>query len=433
MKSKKVVWILVSAVVLLLIIAIITKRGSNHAIKVTAEQPELRTIIETVSASGKIQPEVEVIISSDVSGEIIEMAVKEGDFVKQGELLLKINPDLVESALGRAEAAVNTAKANHANSQARLAQSNAQFVNAKAGFERNEKLFKDKVISDAEFDNATSSFQVAKAEVTAAQQSMQAALYNIKSAEASLKEARENLGRTSIYAPMDGTIINLSKEKGERVVGTAQMAGTEILTVADLSTMEVDVDVNENDIVRVSKNDTVLIEVDAYLERKFRGVVTEIANSANTTGASIDQVTNFDVKIRILRSSYTDLIDSSDSTGSPFRPGMSANVDIQTKRMDAVLSLPIQAVTTRVDSSDSNQTGDDENIVECVFVLEEGKSVLKQVKTGIQDTKYIQIETELDSTFEVITGPYTAVSKLLKDGKEVRKVSKELLFEREEE
>lgn len=433
MKSKKTVWILVSVVVILLVAAIITKRGGNHAIKVTAEKPELRTIIETVSASGKIQPEVEVIISSDVSGEIIEMAVKEGDYVKQGDLLLKINPDLVESALGRAEAAVSTAKANHASSQARFAQSKAQFVNAKASFERNEKLYKDKVISDAEYDNATSSFEVAQAEVSAAQQSMQAALYNIKSAEASLKEARENLGRTSIFAPMDGTIINLSKEKGERVVGTAQMAGTEILTVADLSTMEVDVDVNENDIVRVSKDDTVLIEVDAYLERKFKGVVTEIANSANTTGASIDQVTNFDVKIRILRSSYEDLIDDLDSTGSPFRPGMSANVDIQTKRLDEVISLPIQAVTTRADTTDELDGNDEEKLIECVFILKDGKAVLQEVETGIQDTKFIVIKSELDKEIEVITGPYTAVSKLLKDGKEVNKVSKEMLFEREDD
>jgi HlyD family secretion protein len=432
MKSKRIVWILVSVVVLLLVVAIFTKGGANNAIKVTAEKPEYRTVIETVSASGKIQPEVEVIISSDVSGEIIEMAVKEGDFVKQGDLLLKINPDLVESALGRAEAAVNTAKANYSSSQARLAQSKAQFVNAQASFDRNKKLYKDQVISDAEFDNATSSFEVAKAEVTAAQQSVQAALYNIKSAEASLKEARENLGRTSIYAPMNGTIINLSKEKGERVVGTAQMAGTEILTVADLTTMEVDVDVNENDIVRVSKNDTVLIEVDAYLERKFKGVVTEIANSANTTGASIDQVTNFDVKIRILQESYKDLMDRVDSASSPFRPGMSANVDIQTKRLENVLSLPIQAVTTRADTSDTKEETDDERLIECVFVLSEGKAVLKKVVTGIQDTKYIQIETEIDQEVEVITGPYTAVSKLLEDGSAVNKVKKEMLFEREE-
>lgn len=432
MKSKKTVWILVAIVVVLLVVVVVTKKGANHAIKVTAEKPELRTVIETVSASGKIQPEVEVIISSDVSGEIIEMAVKEGDYVKQGDLLLKINPDLVESALGRAEAALNTAKANHASSQARFAQSKAQFVNAKASFERNEKLYKDKVISDAEFDNATSSFEVAQAEVSAAQQSMQAALFNIRSAEASLKEARENLGRTSIYAPMDGTIINLSKEKGERVVGTAQMAGTEILTVANLYTMEVDVDVNENDIVRVSKNDTVLIEVDAYLERKFKGLVTEIANSANTTGASIDQVTNFDVKIRILRESYTDLIDASDSTNSPFRPGMSANVDIQTKRLNKVLSLPIQAVTTRPDTAKSKVDGEEDELVECIFILKEGKAQLVQVETGIQDTKYIQLITEIDLESEVITGPYTAVSKLLKDGKEVNKVKKELLFERED-
>jgi len=432
MKSKKTIWILGAAVLVLLIVVVVMKKGKGEEYKVTAEHPTFRTIIETVSASGRIQPEVEVIISSDVSGEIIEMAVKEGDFVKQGDLLLKINPDLVESALGRAEAAVNTAKANHSSSQARLAQSKAQFANAKAGFERNSKLFKDKVISQAEFDNSTSSFEVAEAEVEAAKQSVQAALFNIKSAEASLKEAKENLGRTSIYAPMDGTIINLSKEQGERVVGTAQMAGTEILTVANLSTMEVDVDVNENDIVRVSKGDTVLIEVDAYLDRKFKGVVTEIANSANTVGSSIDQVTNFDVKIRILRTSYEDLIESADTTSSPFRPGMSANVDIQTKRADNVLSLPIQSVTTREDSTKEDKNGDKE-LVECVFLLKGGESIQLNVTTGIQDTKYIEIVSEMEEDVEVITGPYTAISKLLKDKSKVRKVSKEQLFERKED
>lgn len=432
MKSKKIIWILVAAVSVLLVIAVVMKKGKGIEYKVTAENPSYRTIIETVSASGRIQPEVEVIISSDVSGEIIEMAVKEGDYVKQGDLLLKINPDLVESALGRAEAAVNTAKANYSSSKARLTQSKSQFVNAKASYERNEKLFKDKVISQAEYDNAKSSFEVSEAEVLAAEQSAQAALYNIKSAEASLKEARENLGRTSIYAPMDGTIINLSKEKGERVVGTAQMAGTEILTVANLSTMEVDVDVNENDIVRVSREDTVLIEVDAYLDRKFKGVVTEIANSANTVGSSIDQVTNFDVKIRILSNSYSDLIQNADSNSSPFRPGMSANVEIQTKRANNVLSLPIQSVTTREDSAKEDKNGDKE-LVECIFVIKNGEAIQMNVKTGIQDTKYIQIKSELDENADVITGPYTAISKSLKNKSKVRKVSKEQLFERKED
>lgn len=432
MKSKKILFILLAVVLLMIVVAVIVKGGKNKGIKVTTEKIEQRIIVEEVSASGKIQPEVEVIISSDVSGEIIEMAVKEGDFVKIGDLLLKINPDLVESALGRAEAAVNTAKANYANAQARLAQSKAQFINAKASFDRNEKLFKDQVISQAEFDNATSSFQVSKAEVTAAEQSAQAALYNIKSAEASLKEARENLGRTSIYAPMAGTIINLSKEKGERVVGTAQMAGTEILTIADLSSMEVDVDVNENDIVRVSVGDTAWVEADAYLDRKFKGVVTEIANSANTTGTSIDQVTNFDVKIRIIRSSYNDLIKGDTTINSPFRPGMSANVDIQTKKVSDAWSIPIQAVTTRTDTTEEKVKGEDEKLVECIFVIENGKAKQMNVKTGIQDTKYIQLLSDINSDVEVIVGPYTAISKELEDGMEVNKVDKEFLYQKED-
>lgn len=433
--NKKTYIILGIAIVVLVIIGIAKGGSSKGNVKVITEKAAKRTIVETVAASGKIQPEVEVVISSDVSGEIIAMPVKEGDKVMKGDLLLKIDPDLVESALNRAEAALNTAKANLAGSKARLAQSESQFVNAKATFDRNKKLFDDKVISEAEFDNAKANFEVSRSEVEAAKESVQAAKFNVRSGEATLKEAQENLGRTSIYSPMDGTITDLNKEKGERVVGTAQMAGTEIMTVADLSLMEVAVEVNENDIVRVDIGDTTEVEVDAYLDKEFKGLVTEIANSANIMGTSADQVTNFDVKIRILASSYKALI--KEGQNSPFRPGMSATVDIRTTEAIDVITLPIQAVTTRaVEDSTSKKSRfkateeeEEEELVECVFVLD-GEETVKQVevKTGIQNTKYIEITEGIADSVEVVSGPYMAISKKLKDGDNIEKVSKKELF-----
>lgn len=403
--------------------------------EVSAENVKRRTIIETVAASGKIQPETEVVISSDVSGEIIDMPVKEGDNVKLGELLVKINPDLVESALSRAEASLNTAKANLSGSQARLAQAKAQFENEKIAFNRNKSLYESNVISQAEFDNATSSFQVAKSEVQAAQQNVEAAKFGVKSSEATLKEAKENLGRTSIYSPMSGTITLLQKEQGERVVGTAQMAGTEIMTVADLSSMEVAVEVNENDIVRVRLGDTTLIEVDAFREEKFKGVVTEIANSANVVGASADQVTNFDVRIRIFPSSYQHLLKNDSSKISPFRPGMSATVDIQTKIVKDVLSVPIQSVTTRKDTNSKSKSdsipqpnNEDENIEEVVFAIENNKAVQHTVSTGIQDTRFIEIKEGLQDDQKIVSGPYTLVSKTLENGNLVKISDRKNLF-----
>lgn len=447
MKSKKGIIIIVSVIVVLVIIGIMKGGSGKKAIEVSAEKVEKRTIVETVAASGKIQPETEVVISSDVSGEIIEMAVKEGDQVKKGDLLLKINPDLVESALSRAEAALNTTRANLAGTKARLAQSESQFVNAKATFERNEKLFKDKVISESDFDNAKANYEVARADVEAARENVQAGVYNVKSSEATLKEAKENLGRTSIYSPMSGTIAKLNKEKGERVVGTAQMAGTEIMTVADLSIMEVAVEVNENDIVRVNKGDTCEIEVDAYLGEEFKGIVTEIANSANVVGSSADQVTNFDVKIRILASSYNDLMNEADSNRtSPFRPGMSATVDIRTTSEIDILSLPIQAVTTRpeLDTTKSKkgklkgekaktEEEEDDELIECVFLIDGDQVKQVEVVTGIQNTSYIKIVSGLKEGDEVVTGPYTSISKKLEHDDQIKVVSKDKLFSKEKE
>lgn len=425
MKIKKIHIYIGVPILLIIILAIVKGLQGPKAFDVTTEKAEYRLIIETVIANGKVQPEVQVKISSDVSGEIIELNVKEGDQVKKGDVLAKINPDLYVSARDRLSAALNTAKANVANAKARLAQSKAQFINAEAAFNRNKTLHKQGAISEAEFDAAKSQYEVAKAEVEAAEQSVIAAEYNLKSAEASLKEANNNLLRTTIFAPVDGTVFMLNVEKGERVVGTTQMAGTEMMRIANLTEMEVKVDVNENDIVRIKLGDTADVEIDAYPSRKFKGVVREIANSAKVIGLSAEQVTNFEVKVRILRNSYEDLINKEKPHLSPFRPGMTASVEIKTNKVNNALSVPIQAVTTREDTSKikTTEVNQDElsreNSFECVFVLVDGKSVMKKVKTGIQDNKYIQLLSGIEVGEEIITGPYTIVSKQLKDGDKV--------------
>lgn len=453
MKKKHYI---ISAIILviLIVVAIIKSKTGKDVISVTVEPAKIRTIIETVSANGKVQPEVEVKISPDVSGEIVELFAIEGMLVKTGDLLAKINPDIYLSMKERAEAALNTAQANLSNAQARHSQAKAQLINTEASFKRSEKLFKDGAVSESDFDAAKASYEVAKAEVEAAGHSVEAAEYNIKSASASLKEASDNLLRTTILSPMDGTISSLKVEKGERVVGTSQMAGTELLRIAELMNMEVNVEVNENDIVRITLNDTAEIEVDAFLGRKFKGIVTEIANSANTSGVSAEQVTTFNVKIKILRSSYSDLISNDKPHLSPFRPGMSATVEIQTEIAENVLSVPIQAVTTREDTADfeenENKEEEEEGMVkqknddrkkiaeikeveECVFVLNEGKAVKKMVKTGIQDSKNIRIISGIEENEEVISGPYSAVSRELENEMKVEKVEKKDLYKKYKE
>lgn len=445
MKSKKWRYILGGIILILIIVAVAKGKSGKKSIKVSTEKVTEKTIVETVAASGKIQPETEVVISSDVSGEIIEMPVKEGQRVEVGDLLVKINPDLVESALNRAEASLNTTRANLSGAKARLAQSKSQFENAKASFNRNKKLYGDKVISQSEFDQATANFEVANADVDAAKESVEAAKYNVKSAEATLSEAKENLGRTSIYSPLNGTITQLDKEKGERVVGTAQMEGTAIMKVSDLSIMEVAVEVNENDIIRVDIGDTSEIEVDAFFGESFLGVVTEIANSANVQGFSADQVTNFDIKIRILPSSYESLMKGKNKDISPFRPGMSATVDIRTMAVRDIMGVPIQAVTTRKIEEEKDSTkGKEEKVMiaeedeeeeteEVVFVVEEGLAKKVVVETGIQNTSYIEIKSGLSKDQEVIIAPYRAISKLLKDGDGVEVVSKTKLYSSEDD
>lgn len=450
---KKIYWILIVGVLILITVILFKNFSGSKAIPVTTEKAEKRSIIETVSANGKIQPEVEVKISSDVSGEIVELLVKEGDQVKKGDLLCKISPLIYESNSSRMVATLNGAKANLSNSKARLEQVKASFINIESSYLRSKKLFDQGAISQSDFDASKASFEGAKADVKGAEENVNASDYNVKSTEASLKEANDNLAKTNIFSPVNGTVSKLNKEKGERVVGTAQFEGTEIMRLANLNEMEVSVDVNENDIVRVHNNDTTLIEVDAYMDRKFKGIVTEIANSANTTGVTAEQVTNFTVKIRILQESYSDLFNST-KTNAPFRPGMSATVDIQTKKASNVITVPIQSVTTRTDSSKyhpkdikKQEEGPDGIIVkntndktdksdatevlkaeECVFALVDGKAKMLKVKIGIQDNNYIEIKEGIKDGDEIISGPYSAVSKLLKEGSEVKKVEKTDLF-----
>lgn len=391
-ESKKVLKYIGVGLITLSIVLIIVKQlgwiSTDNGSSVETQLSSYNDIIETVSASGKIQPEVEVKISPDVSGEIVALYVNEGDNVSQGELLLKIKPDTYQSIYERSVAALNTSKSS-------LAKAKAQLIENEANFKRNKILFDNGTISSSEFEKIQASYTIAQLSVEDGQ-------YSVSSAQASVKEARENLNKTNIYAPIDGTISRLNIELGERVVGTAQMAGTELLRLANLNMMEVAVEVNENDINRIHVNDTTIIEVDAYLGQKFKGVVSEIANSANIAGASADQVTNFEVKVRVL-------------SKENFRPGMTATVDIQAQSQKNVVTVPIQSVTTRQDTANPSEK------IECVFVYNDGNAELIKVKTGIQDDKNIHILEGLTDSVEIIIGPYSAVSKLLKDGSKVVK------------
>ncbi|MDZ7632944.1 MAG: efflux RND transporter periplasmic adaptor subunit [Bacteroidales bacterium] len=417
--DNKILKILAPAVILLIIIAVIGKKkgwfGKEATVKVAIEKVAVNPITEAVTANGKIQPETEVKISPDVSGEIVELHVKEGDFVQKGVLLFKIKPEIYISSRDRAAATLNSTKS-------RLAQVEAQLIQAELAYNRSKKLHEEKTISQSDFEQAESQYKVAKAEKESAE-------YSVKSSEASLKEANENLVKTTVYAPMTGTISRLAVELGERVIGANMMTGTEVLRVADLNRMEVVVDVNENDIIRVKPGDTAIVEVDAYLDRDFKGVVTEIANSANTLGTTTaDQVTNFEVRILILRESYEDLI--SEKNPSPFRPGMSASVDIFTSRKTNTLTVPIQAVTTRTDTT-LTEAAAAAAIRTLVFVSDGTLALARDVKTGIQDNVNIEILSGLAEGEDVIVQPFSAISKKLADSTLIEVVDKEALFSTE--
>jgi HlyD family secretion protein len=416
MKNNKILKILLLIVVVLILFAVIGKKagwfGKALTIKVAVENAEKRTIVETITANGKIQPEKEVKISPDVSGEIVELTIKEGDNVEKGQLLLRIKPDNYISQKDRSLAEISSA-------QARRAQTDAQFTQAELSYKRSKQLYDQQTISKSDFEQAQATYTVAKATVDAAK-------FAITSAEASLKDANENLTKTSIYAPMTGTVSMLLVELGERVAGTNLMAGTELMRVADLSRMEAQVQVNENDIPRVKLGDTALIEVDAYLDQKFKGIVTEIANSAKTTGVSADQVTNFDVKILVLPQSYQKLVDAGDK--NPFRPGMSATVDIRTQSKPDIITVPIQSVTTRTDTTKIGGTKSEKDIRTIVFVTDGKYALAKDVKTGIQDNSYIEVLSGVALNDRVISAPFSAISKKLSDSTLIEVVKKEVLF-----
>lgn len=453
-KNNKLIYGLVALIVVALAAAVWKGQQKPKGLEVTTEKVERRTIKETVAASGKVFPEVEVKISPDVSGEIVELYIEEGDSVKLGQLLAKIDPDAIRSQVERGSAAVNNSKARLAGSkadiqrnkaglvqaQAQLEATESQLANQKSVHERNIQLSKEGVISEQDFETSLASLQQlqanvrslkaslesAKANLKAAEQSTKAAEFSVKSDEATLKELRTNLKRTSLFAPMDGVVSMLSVEKGERVVGSNMMAGTEMMRVANMAAMEVQVDVSESDIPKVALGNTVDVEVDAYLDRKFQGVVTEIANSATSaTGAVVqlnsDQVTNFVVKIRLDPSSYTDLISSSNRF--PFRPGMSASVEINTTTADDIIAVPIQSVTTREEKGKDGKAAADAEIKEVIFALVEGADTVKmmEVKTGIQDDTYIAIKSGLEGGEEIVVGPYSAISKKLESGKSIQK------------
>ncbi len=450
--SKKLIWI-IGALVGVVVIMIILKKtgvvGKEEGLSVTTEKATTRTIIETVNASGKVYPEIEVKVSPDISGEIVELNVAEGDSVKRGQVLARIYADIYGTQREQAAAGVSQSQAQVLNSQAQLGALKATLDQAEVTFNRQKQLLDEKVISRAEFEQADQALKTSRAQYDAATQGIRGTQASVQSARAQLSRANKDVNRATIVAPMNGVVSLLAVKKGERVVGTAQMAGTEMLRIADMNSIEVRVDVGENDIPKVHLGDSALVDVDAYNNRKFRGVITRIASSntaAAQVGATGSDVTNYKVYIRLLPESYKDLIDPSKSKAFPFRPGMNASADIQTKTHANVLAVPINAVTTRDKNSDKapktdndkksdNSTSEtsnvsDDDIEEVVFVLQKDNTVKKvKVRTDVQDINYIEVLAGIKPGEDVITGPYNLVSKTLKEGDKVKVVPKEKLFE----
>ncbi len=436
-KSNKGLYIILAVVVVLIAAIVMIKGGKDKEITVDLDTAKKSTIIETVSASGMIQPVIEVKLSPDVAGEIIQLNVAEGDSVGAGQLLVKIRPDNWINALERARASLNQQKANLASSKAGLKRAEANFERLENDYNRQKKLHDQGVISEADFQMAEQNFKVGQNDLESARQNVIAANHIVSSSAATVSEANENVRLTSVFSPTGGIVSKLSVEKGERVVGTNQMAGTEMLRIADLNKMEVRVNVNENDIIRVGVGDTAEIDVDSYahLDKKFKGVVTAIANTANDK-ASADAITEFEVKVKILNSSYSDLMAKGNKY--PFRPGMTASVDIVTERKDEILSVPLAAVTTRTKSQIEAKPGEGrakgnfkgegagkdkkkkEEPKEVVFILEDGKTQAVEVKTGISDYDNIEILSGLKDGQKIVVGPFLAISKRLKNGDAVK-------------
>ena len=453
---RKRTWIIIISLVAAIILLVALKKGGvigkDEAIKVSTEKVTRRTIIESVNASGKVYPEIEVKVSPDISGEIVELTVLEGDSVRRGQVLAKIYADIYTTQRDQASAVVSQERARVDNAKAQLPGLKAAKEFAQRTFDRQKQLLDEKVISRAEFEQAQNSFQTAEANYNAALQTIRGGQAGVASAQASLQRANKDLSRTSVLAPMDGVVSLLNVKKGERVVGNSMMAGTEMMRIADMNKIEVRVDVGENDIPKVSLGDSALVEVDAYNNRKFRGVVTQIASSSvlaaqQTQMATSTDVTNYKVYIRLLPSSYADLIQKDKPKSFPFRPGMSASADIQTNTKANVVAVPINAVTTREKGTDNVTTGKKEekkteegiqeaekstlstDLDEVVFILQKDGTVKKQlVKTDIQDINYIEVATGLNEGVEVISSPYNVISKTLKDGMKVKVVPKDQLF-----
>ncbi len=447
-KSNKLVYGLIAAVVVLLIFILVAKSagwiGKPKEMEVDFSKAKRVTIVEKVSASGTVQPVTEVKIAPEVSGEIIELQIAEGDSVSKGQTLVKIRPDTWQSQLDRAQAGLSQQRANLEQSRASLSRSKATFIRAEADYERQEKLWKEKVISESDWQLAKQNYAIAKNDVTSAEQSVEAAKFVISSTQASVSEAQENFRKTTVQAPMKGVVSKLIVKKGERVVGTATMTGTEMLRIADLNKMEVRVDVNENDIVRVHIGDTAIIDVDAYAiqNKTFKGIVTLIANTAKDK-LSADAITEFEVRILMLSSSYDDLIKAGNRF--PFRPGMTASVDILTNRKDNVLSVPLASVTTRADdegnkgeksdggdasknsgneSNDANKSVKKKEDKTVIFLNDKGVAKMVEVKTGISDYDNIEITSGISDSSVVVTGPFLVVSKRIKNGDKIRATEK---------
>lgn len=455
MKKKKLLWITLALVIVVLGLLGLKGAGvigKEEGLKVATEKAELRTIIETVNASGKVYPEIEVKVSPDISGEIVDLQVKEGDSVRRGQVLAKIYADIYSTQRNQAAAEVNRQQAMVDNSKAQMASLESALELARNTYNRQKQLQAESVISKAELEQAQNSFLTAQANLNAAKQNIRSGEAGIAGSRASLERANKDLSRTAVLAPMSGVVSLLNVKAGERVVGNSMMAGTEMMRIADMSIIEVQVEVGENDIPKVKLGDSALVEIDAYNNRKFKGLVTQIASSNTTASAAAstsNDVTNYKVHIRLLRESYADLFDRSRPRNFPFRPGMNASADIQTRTKANVLSTSINAVTTREKGTDkvvgNDKDKEDRNkekgaqedtkststdLDEVVFVLQKDGTVKKfVVKTGIQDINNIEVTQGLKAGDEIVVAPYNIISKTLKDGTKVKVVPKDKLFE----
>ena len=449
MKNNRLLIIIGTVLVVAVIGLVIAKKkgliGDSGIKQVAVEKAQNRSIIETVTASGKIHPETEVKISSEVSGEIILLNVKEGDSVKKGDLLIEINPVIYESLVSQAQAALSQVRANKMAAEATYNSNKVLYDQAIITFNRQKQLHDQKIIADADFDMANNTLKNAETALATTKEQLNAAVFNVSNSEAQLKQANDNLIKTRIYAPMTGIVSLSSVKLGERVVGTAQMAGTELIRIADLDHMQAEVDVSENDVLKVKIGDTASVEVDAYLNKKFKGVVSEIAYSSTSSATAVvstSQAINFTVKVKLLKDSYAELIDAAHGQEYPFRPGMSATVDIKTNEKANILTVPIQSVTTREekdlkeDKSDKPKISDDaakekKTVQELVFVVENGKAKSVNVTTGIQDANYIEILSGLKEGQTVIKAPFKLISKTLTSGDMVEVVNEKDLFKEE--